>query len=492
MFRKILYTLMTIIVALIAAILIRTMLFNSIQTPVEATTNLSINAEAAAVNLAKALTFKTIAMQSREDMDMAPFVAFREFLESTYPRVHTNLSREIVGGHGLLYHWEGSNTALKPIILLAHFDVVPVSEATIDSWTYPPFAGTVADGMIWGRGAMDDKGSLISIMEAVERLLVLGYRPDRSIYLSFGHDEEIGGAEGAASSAVLLEERGIEAEFVLDEGMVIIDGNILGVDSPIALVGVAEKGYLTLELVVEAQGGHSSMPPPNSGLGILSKAVTRLEENQLPASIDGVVGDLFNTVGREMPFVRKAIFANMWLFKPIVLNQLTSSHISNAMVRTTTAVTMAKGSPKENVLPIRSSMVVNFRIMPGETPESVIEHVRTVIDDDRVQIIPGMGNGASSISSTDTDAYRTIEKSIRQTFSNMIVAPSLMVAATDTRHFHNISKNIYRFAPSNTVEVGISGIHGTNERMAVKNLGTAIAFYMQLLQNGATVAEEIN
>jgi len=364
-------------------------------------------------------------------------------------------------------------------------DVVPVIPGTENDWEHPPFGGVIADGYIWGRGAMDDKGSVLAILEAVEKLLAEGHQPVRTVYLAFGHDEEVGGASGARQIADLLESRGVsDYALVLDEGGAIVDGLVPGVAGRAAIIGIAEKGGVSLELVVEGDGGHSSMPPEHTNIGILSKAITRLEENQFPARVDGAAFTMFEYIGPEMSFGMKLLFANMWLFKPLVTKGLISDPQSAAMVRTTTAATIINGGVKSNVLPIEARAVVNFRIIPGETVETVKERVRQVVADDRVQI-SGAGRDPSPVSDPEAPAFQMLATTLRQLVpgDDLLVAPYLVMGGTDARYYAARSDKVYRFFPAIIGDGDLARVHGTGERLAIESFALGVRYFYQLIKN---------
>ncbi|MCH8328385.1 MAG: M20/M25/M40 family metallo-hydrolase [Candidatus Marinimicrobia bacterium] len=468
---------------IVAVVLVRTATFTSSQVEVEPVALIDVDADEAAQHLATALTFRTISHQDPADFKAAPFEAFRRFLASTYPRMHGALSLEVVNDYSLLYTWEGSDPALAPVILMAHMDVVPVDPATLGDWIQPPYDGVVEGGYIWGRGAIDNKGGLMGIVEAVEHLLEGGFAPARTVYIAFGHDEEIGGHDGAKVMAGMLQQRGAEPVFVLDEGGYIAHDIITGVDPPVAMLGVAEKGYFTVELAVRTDGGHSSRPPDHTGLGILSRAAVRLEENQFAASIKSPVREQLATLGPYMPFARKMVLANLWLFSGRVKAQFLTEPATAASIRTTTAITMAAGSSKENILPVVATMIVNFRILPGETSDDVLAHIERVIDDPQVTVTTLGGiNEPSPLSDLDGEVYRTIARSIRQVFPGVVVAPNLLLGATDSYHFVPLTDNIYRFYPVNLGPGDAQRVHGTNERMGSENFVQVIQFFARLLE----------
>jgi len=443
---------------------------------------IQIDVDAAAQRLSRAIRHRTV---SPVDSASQPeFERFHAFLTESFPALHKRLARETVNQHSLLYTWQGTRTELKPILLLAHMDVVPVDPASEKSWTYPPFSGQVADGYIWGRGAMDDKASVLGILEAVERLLSEGFHPTRTIYLAFGHDEEIGGANGAAKIAATLAARSVQLEYVLDEGMNILRGVIEGVNAPVALIGVAEKGYLSVELSANAVGGHSSIPANDNAIGRISRALQRLDATPFPARLRGPTRAMFDYLGPEMGWTQKLLLANLWLFEPLVANRLSKSPLTNAILRTTLAPTTFSSGIKENVLPAQARAVINLRIMPGESTASALEHVRTAIDDPKIKLTPlPIRMEPSAVTDLGSQSFKLVERTIRQTAPEAIVAPALLVAATDSRHYAGLTKNVLRFLPITISAADTSRYHGIDERIALTDYLRCINFYAQLIRN---------
>lgn len=484
-FKRLFWGVVLLLVVLLGIIVVRTLSFRSKQIAVDPAPPIAVDEEAAAVRLGRAVSIRTVSHQNKADDDAQVFSTFVSFLEETYPRVHSALKKETFDGFSLLYTWQGQDPSLKPIVLMAHFDVVPIAPGTESLWEREPFGGEVAGGYIWGRGTIDDKGSLIGILEAVELLLGQRYAPRRTVYLAFGHDEEVLG-NGARLMADHLESKGVEAEFVLDEGMVVTQGIMPGVARPVALIGIAEKGYLSVELKVTSEGGHSSQPPPETAVGLLSKAIYRLETHQVPGGMNGPVRKMFDYVGPEMPFLMKALFANLWLSRPLVEGILSGSPATNAAMRTTTAPTILEAGVKENVLPTHARAVVNFRILPGDSIDSVLAHIQKTINDPRVVVTPLEGaSNPSPVSDVDTEAFDVIQRSLLEVLPEAIVAPYLVLGATDSRHFTNVSPNIYRFVPFAFTSEDLARTHGTNERLGVENFGLVIRFYVQLIKNAA-------
>lgn len=483
--KKLLIAFAVVLFLLLSILAINTLRFTSKQIQVEPASALGVDEARASERLAQAIRFKTISQDGGTAASPEQLLALHRHLQQSFPKVHSILNKEVIGDYSLLYTWKGSDASLQPALLMAHMDVVPVEPATETQWTHPPFDGIVADGFIWGRGTMDDKSSVLGILEATEMLLTSGFQPRRTLYLAFGHDEEIGGKAGAVKIAEVLAQRGVRLFYVLDEGMFIADGVVPGVSSPVALVGIAEKGYLSVMLTVEAESGHSSVPPSHTAIGILSMAVNRLEQNPLPANVNGVPGQMFDYVGPEMGFTMKLVFANRWLFKPLIQKQLSASPGTNATIRTTTAVTMINGGVKDNVLPSRATAIVNFRILPGSSIEEVMAHVREIIDDSRVKVekYGNDFNEPSNVANIHSEEFTLLQKTIRQTFPTTIVAPALVVGATDSKHYGRLTENVYRFLPHRFNNDDITRLHGLNERISIENYVQGVRFYCQLIDN---------
>jgi carboxypeptidase PM20D1 len=474
------------IVIVAGVMVIRTVIFTSRQAAVELIAPPRVDARSVAANLAAAVRFKTVSHQDPQHFDLQEFHAFHRFLQEAFPKIHAALKREIVGDLSLLFTWPGTDPALPPALLLAHMDVVPVAPGTEPDWTHPPFSGEIAEGFVWGRGTLDDKASLIGILQAVETLIAQDFRPKRTIYLAFGHDEEVGGINGAARMARLLAERGIKASYALDESGIIATGIIPGVARPVSLVGVAEKGYMTVEVSVREEGGHSSMPPPASAIGILGRAVASLEQKQFPARMDGPGTMLFDWVGPEMSFGMRLLFANRWLLGAVVKNELLKSPSMAAALRTTIAPTVFQAGNKENVLPPEARAAVNFRLLPGETVDSVKAHVRQAIDDPRVKIEvprPETAVPATQVTSTEAEGFKLLERTIRQVYPETVVAPYLVLGATDARHYDAVCQSVLRFLPVAMTSKDLSRLHGTNERIAVEDFARSVGFYMRMIEN---------
>lgn len=473
-----------VLLGLVTVVAVRTRRFSSTQLRVAPVAHVTLDRDAVLGRLSGAIRLRTISHQDPARVDSAAFAALHRHLERSFPKVHGQLRRERFSTHSVLYTWPGSDPSLAPVLWLAHTDVVPV-EGDGARWKQPPYSGRLADGYVWGRGAMDDKGQALAMLEALEHLLGRGLKPRRTLLLAIGHDEEVGGAHGARVMAAALARRGVRPQFVLDEGLVITRNMVPGLKPAVALVGIAEKGYLTLELTVAGQGGHSSMPPPHTAVGILAAALKRLEDNPMPARLTGASRLLFEAVGPEMPLLQRMAFANLWLFGSRVKKQLAAKPATNALLRTTFAPTVIQGSKKENVLPQRARALVNVRIHPADSVAKVLAHARFVVADSRVTIRSGPGRPSEPTppSSIHTAGYRHLARTIRQVFPGTLVAPGLMIAMTDSRHYRPLCKHIYRFAPLQIQPADRARFHGVNERISVKSYLAMINFYIQLAQN---------
>ncbi|HYU36067.1 MAG TPA: M20 family peptidase [Thermoanaerobaculia bacterium] len=474
-----------VLLVLIAVLLVRTGMARSHQIAAAPVTDNSIDARAVAEHLSGAVRFATISHDDGQ-VERDAFLGLHDYLARSFPLVHAQLTREVVAGYSLLYTWKGRNPSLAPVLLLSHQDVVPVEPGTERAWTRPPFSGAIADGFIWGRGTMDDKAGVLGILEAVEHLLRQGFQPERTVLLAFGHDEEVSGVHGAKNIAALLRQRGVKPEFILDEGGVIAAGMVEGIKAPIALVGTAEKGYVSVDLVARAEGGHSSMPPQHTAIGSLAAAINGLEENQMPARIAGATKESFEYLAPEMPFGPRLFLSNLWLFAPLAERTFASDPASNSRIRTTTAATIINAGVKENVLPHEARAVVNFRILPGDSVADVVAHVRAEAGPD-VQVAARQATATEPSPESDVEApaFRLIQKTVVQVFPGTLVSPNLLAGGTDTKHYKDLTRNVYRFLPARIHKEDLARLHGTNERIGVDTFAGVVRFYVQLLRNAA-------
>lgn len=434
----------------------------------------------AARHLGEAVRFRTVSHQDPAEDEGAEWDRLHEWLAASYPLAHGKLTREIIDGRTLLYTWPGRSQALAPVVLMAHQDVVPVAPGSESDWHHAPFGGELADGAIWGRGAVDDKGSLVSIFEALEALARSGFVPDRTLILVSGANEEVHGS-GARAAAAALIKRGVHAEFVLDEGLIVLARHPV-TGGPVALVGVAEKGYATLSLTARAAGGHSSMPPPSSAVGTLALALGRMSRAEAPPTLVGPTREMLETLAPIAPLASRVAIANEWLLGPVLIDRIRATPAGAAMLHTTMAFTMLSASPKENVLPERATATINFRLMPGDASSAVLERTRAAVADLPVEAaFVGAPLEASAVSATTSRGWSLIATLAADVVKSP-VAPALMIGGTDARALQPVASDVYRFQPIELADGELAMLHGTDERMTTVNLARAITFYARLIE----------
>jgi carboxypeptidase PM20D1 len=367
---------------------------------------------------------------------------------------------------------------------MAHVDVVPLEPGTREDWTHPPFGGVVADGFVWGRGSLDDKASVTGMFEALSILLTSGVRPERTVHLAIGHDEEVGGSRGARALAARVTGDGTSPALVVDEGGAITKGALPGLDRPLAVVGVAEKGYLSVELSAEAPGGHSSAPPDSTSIEILNAALGRLLDNPLPSRLDGVTGRMLDYVAPEMGLPMRAALANRWLTAPAITWALNRQPATKAAIRTVQVPTRLDAGVKDNVIPSSATATINYRILPSQSVDEVLRHVRSAIGDLPVAVDTGQASEPTRVSDVGGTPFRVLQRTIREVTSDaVVVAPYLVPGATDSRYYADATDYVYRFLPYTLTPEDRGRIHGTNERISIEDYRTVIRFYVQLLRN---------
>jgi carboxypeptidase PM20D1 len=488
MIKRSLLALLALVLLLAVVLVANTLRQGSRQVEVAPLPAIAVDEAGVTQTMAAAVRARTVSGLLDPAGTAAAFDTLHALLMARYPLVHEKLTREVVGNHSLLFTWKGSDAQARPVALMAHQDVVPIAPGTEPLWKKPPFAGVVEDGFVWGRGTLDDKSNLVTQLEALEMLLKAGVQPQRTVYFVFGHDEEVGGARGVVPIVALLKSRGVQLAWVLDEGLAVTEGVMPGMAQPVALIGLAEKGSVSLKLTATTAPGHSSMPPGPGGsaIGMLSQALARLDQKPLPGGIQGAAAELFAAVAPEMPFGQRLALSNLWLTQPLVERMLAKGASTNAMMRTTTAMTVFHAGIKDNVLPGQAEAVVNFRILPGDTVESVQAFVRQTIADDRIQVqTVGPGFNPSRLSSSQSDAFKLIERTVREVFPDSLVAPGLMLAASDARHFDGMSDASFRFMPIRFNPEDLKRPHGTDERISTKQLADMVRFYHRLLHVAA-------
>lgn len=475
---------LALIIFLIAYMLFRTSRLSKFPQPVAPVDKPDIDQKIVSTHLAELIRFRSISTESSVGFDPQPFLDIHSWIDNTYPLLTKNLEKTCINQYSLLYVWKGSDQKLTPVLFNAHLDVVPVEESTLPEWKVEPFGGVIREGCIWGRGAIDMKSHATGLLEAVEALIHSGYQPKRTIYLAFGHDEEIMGFNGTKKIVEHLKNRGVQLAALLDEGGLISVGMLPGVQDPFALVGISEKGYMTLQLSAAGSPGHASQPGRQTAVGILARAIALMDDHPLPARLDYFLPTL-EKLAYMLPFRMQFLIANAWLFRGLLIKNLERSPQMNALIRTTHAATMIHGGIKDNVLPASVTAKVNFRLLPGDSMDAVIAYEKKVIGDPRVEIKVDEANGgweASPVSPLDTPAYRSLELVTRQVFDNVAVAPFVFPAATDSHHYQPICANIFKFSPFALTLDEQHGMHGINERIQQKTFMGMIAFYMRIMR----------
>lgn len=428
------------------------------------------------------LRIPTVSYADESLIDGAAFETFHEALARLYPAAHAALQREVVAGYSLLYRWAGAS-ADEPLVLMAHQDVVPVVET---DWDHPPFAAEIVgegtDAAIYARGAIDDKGALVAIMEAVEALATDGFTPARDIWLAFGHNEETAG-DGARAIVENLRGRGVAPALVLDEGGAVVEGIIPGVEVPTAMVGVAERGVMTVMLTVHEAGGHASTPPAMPATARLARAIDRLRRRPFPLRLVAPVRAMLATIAPHAPEPLRTLFRRADLSAPLLTAVFAASGPEmNAQVRTTAVATELAGATGENVLAATARAAVNVRLITGETVESAVAHLRRAIDDDRVELAVRHASNPSSVSPWRGEPWRRIATAVHDTLgSHVVTTPYLQTGASDSRWFTEISTHVYRFTPFHLTRAERDCLHTHNERIRVEVWLRGIEFYRALI-----------
>ena len=438
-----------------------------------------------AERLGSAVRFKTISYQDHDQIDYREFAAFHQFMRDSFPRVFAALEVETINGYSLLLRWPGSDGALSPVLFTAHMDVVPVEPGTEQDWQHPAFDGVVADGRIYGRGTLDDKVGVMGLLEAAEQLLAAGFSPTRTVYFAFGHDEEISGRQGATAIAARMRELGLHFSWMVDEGGMLVADNPLLAGKTMAMVNIAEKGYLTLTLRTTGEGGHSSNPPAVSSIGRLANALARIEAKPFPPRLVEPVEAMLETLAPHMEQPERLVFENLWLTDGLVARNMAKERTTAPFVRTTTALTMFNGGVKENVVPQRAEARVNFRLLPGDTPAIVVDYITGVVDDPLVEISYEAWDEMPPVAEYPGSGYGVIQAAIESVYPDAVVVPSMLMAVTDTRHYIDLVDNQYRFHGVKMATSQATSIHGTDEYVDVDSYEKSIEIARNMIELGA-------
>lgn len=462
---------------LLGVILVRTVLFQPKQVIKVSTENAKINEKEVVEHFSELIQLKTVSSIDTDEMDMAVFKTFQNKLDELYPVVTSTCHKELIGPTGILYRWKGKDSR-QVTVLMSHYDVVP-ADAT--DWDKDPFSGLVEDGVIWGRGTIDTKVTLLGILESAEQLMTEGFIPEQDVYFSFTGDEETSGPSTPEIVAT-LKKRDIKPYLVIDEGGVVLKDVFPGVHKQTALVGIGEKGYLDIEITGTSSGGHSSAPPSKTLTGDMARLITNIEKKSMKSHLTPPVLEMFDRLGRHSTFLYRMIFGNIWLFSPLLKFMFhQQGGQMNALIRTTTAVTKMEGSNAFNVLPPKGIIGVNCRILNTDTVESTLSHLKsltqTEFDYKKIEL-----REASPITPTDTKQWQLMEEVIGDMWPEAVLSPYLMIAATDSRHYNLISEHVMRFAPTAITKEELNMIHSNNERIRMETVIECVQFYTKLIK----------
>ncbi|MBQ7386796.1 MAG: M20/M25/M40 family metallo-hydrolase [Clostridia bacterium] len=470
--------LLAILALLIVIIVIRAIMFVPKKRPEVKASPVFVNTEKAAGDLAEMIRCKTISSTDKSLEDESEFLKFERLLPTLFPKVFEKCSFEKVSDRALLFKWEG-RAHDAPTVLMSHYDVVSVDE---DKWDKPAFSGIIENGVLWGRGTLDTKGTLNGVLQATEQLITEGFVPENDIYFAFGGDEEING-HGAKDIVALFKARGITPGIVVDEGGAVVNNVVPGVRVPTALIGISEKGMANIQYSVTGGGGHASAPAKNTPVGRLARACARVEKHPFKYNLTKPAAQFFDTVCRHSTFLYRLIFANLWCFGPALdlLGRLSGGEI-NAMVRTTTAFTQMQGSQGANVIPPYAYMVSNHRIADGETVDSLLLRIKKTVKDEKVEIKVLTGVNPPPVSRTDCEAWERISAATAEVWQDAVVSPYYMLACSDSRNWGEISDKVYRFSAMALTKEERGTIHGNNERIPLSTIAKTVEFYIRLMK----------
>lgn len=466
-----------LLLVFIAVILVRTVLFTPkgvVKADKEAIT---FDKDRAVKNLQTLVRFKTVSYYEKEKEAEEQFRGLLDALPSLFPGVFETMAYSELPDRAILFRWKGKNEG-DPTVLMAHYDVVPVSE---ENWDKPPFEGIIEDGVLWGRGTLDTKVTMSSALSAAEELIEKGFTPEKDIYFAFSGGEEING-DGAVRIVEYFKENGIRPDMVVDEGGAVVENVFPGVKGSCGLIGIAEKGMLNVRYTAQSAGGHASAPKPGTPLVRLSKACLKVESKPFKNHITKPVAEMFDTLGRHSTFVYRMIFSNLWCFGGILdMMSKKSGGELNALMRTTVAFTQSFGSDAPNVIPPTASMISNMRLNPMDSTESAVEYLKKTVNDDKIKIEKIYGVEPSSISETDCEEWNKIAGAVASTWKGCIVSPYLMVQCSDSRHYNGFCNHVYRFSAMDLTSDERSTIHGNNERIRIECIHRSVEFYIRLI-----------
>lgn len=466
------------ILAFVAVILIRALLFKPKAQPAIDETPIAFDRDRATEGLRTLVRCKTVSYRDPALEDNAEFEKLIDALPALYPHVFATCTMERLPDRGLLFHWKGQAPG-DPAVLMAHYDVVPVNE---DLWDVPPFEAVIRDGRIFGRGTLDTKVTFHGVLFSADTLIAEGFVPAHDLYFAFSGGEEVNG-QGAVRIVDYFEAHGITPSLVLDEGGAVVENVFPGVKAPCGLIGIAEKGMIDVQYSVKSQGGHASAPKPGAPVDRLAAACTAMLKHPFPVHLTAPAAKMFDTLGRHSSFVYRVIFANIKLFLPVLdLICKKSGGELNALMRTTVAFTQMKGSSASNVIPPEATLVSNIRLNPADNIDAALAYIRKTVGDEHVEITALHGMNPSRVSVTDSDGFDKVASAVASTWRGCIVSPYLMVQCSDSRHYGRLSDRVYRFSAMDLTAEERATIHGNNESIRIEALHRTIEFYLRLMR----------
>ena len=462
---------------LLLVLIVRALLFNPKKPRQVSQEEVTFDKDQAVEALRQLVRCKTVSSNDPTEEDDAEFQKLISLLPTLYPRVFDVCSLQELPDRALLFRWPGKKDC-DPTVLMAHYDVVPVDEA---NWEKPPFEGIIENGVLWGRGTLDTKVTMNGVLSAANHLIENGFTPENDIYFAFSGGEEVNG-KGAVNIVDYFIDHHIQPALVVDEGGAVVENVFPGVHVPSAMIGIAEKGMMNVQYTVNSNGGHASSPPPRTPLTVLFQACGRVVKKPFKMHLTKPAAEMFDTLGRHSTFVYKLIFANLWLFKP-VLDMIckASGGEMNALVRTTTAFTQASGSSARNVIPTQASIVSNMRLNPADSVASAAAYLKKTVNDPDVDIKVLESFEPSPISETACDAWYKVSDAVAETWRGCVVSPYLMVQCSDSRHYGRLSNHVYRFSAMDLTKQERSSIHGNNEKIRLETVAKAVEFYIRLI-----------
>lgn len=473
------YVLIGIIIGFIGILFIRTINFKPLPVEKRNIDSIDFDSDKAIENLQKLVKCKTVSYFDHSLEDDKEFKKLVTMLPKLYPNVCKKLELTKFDGRALLFHWKGKKKG-NPAVFMAHYDVVPVEE---ENWTKPAFDGLIEDNVMWGRGTLDTKVTFNGVLSAGEYLLSKKFTPEYDVYFAFSGGEEVNGP-GAENIVNYFKENNITPSFVLDEGGAVVTDVFPGLKQPCGLVGIAEKGYINMTMSVKSSGGHASAPKPHTPVGVLAKAVSDIESHPFPIHFTDPVLKMFDGLGRRSTFLYRMIFANLWCFGWVLdLICKKSGGQLNALVRTTCAFTQCVGSNAANVIPPSASMTANMRLNPADSVDGAINYIKSIINNDDIEITLSDPSEPSRISVTDCDGFKWITNAIEDTWKGCVTAPYLMVQCSDSRNYGIISDRVYRFSATDLTKQEMDSIHGNDEHIRLETINRAVEFFIRVMRN---------